>query len=91
MSQVPAETVLSLPFRLNVQATQLSEEQFVYLCQENRDLRFELTADKELVITPPTGSETGWPQNETARDGRATQYSVLSCESWRSGLGSRID
>ena len=40
------------------------EEQFVKLCRENRDLRFELTADKELVVMAPTGSETGWQNNE---------------------------
>ncbi len=60
MSQATAQTVLSLPFRLNVQATRLTDEQFIHLCQENRDLRFELTADKELVIMAPTGSESGW-------------------------------
>ncbi len=64
MSQAAAETVLNPPFRLNVQATRLSEEQFVDLCQENRDLRFELTAEKELVIMAPTGSETGWRSGE---------------------------
>ena len=65
MSQA-AETVLSVPFRLNVQATRLTDEQFVQLCQENRDLRFELTADKELIIMPPTGSETGWRNGEVS-------------------------
>lgn len=58
------QTVLSLPFRLKVGATRLTEEQFVELCRENRDLRFELTADKELVVMAPTGSETGWRSGE---------------------------
>jgi Uma2 family endonuclease len=30
------------------------------MCQENRNLRFELTAQQELIIMPPAGSETGW-------------------------------
>lgn len=59
MSQTAIGTELRTPFKLNMRATRLTEEQFVQLCQENRDLRFELTADKELVIMAPTGSETG--------------------------------
>jgi Uma2 family endonuclease len=47
-----------VPFKLNVQATQLTEEQFTRLCQENPELRIELTAQQELVIMPLTGSET---------------------------------
>lgn len=46
--------------RVNVQRMRLTKEQFAVMCQENRDLRFELTAQQELLIMPPTGSETGW-------------------------------
>lgn len=63
-TQIVGTTALSVPFKLSVRAAQLTEEQFVRLCQENRDLRFELTAQKELVIMPPAGSETGWRNNE---------------------------
>lgn len=56
MLPTDVETSLSAPFKLKVETTQLTNEQFVHLCQENRDLRFELTAQKELVIMPPTGS-----------------------------------
>jgi Uma2 family endonuclease len=59
MSQVISPTELSVPFKLNVQTMKLTEEQFVRLCQENPDLRIELTAEGELVIMPPTGLETG--------------------------------
>ncbi len=59
MSQPTVTAELSVPFKLNVQATQLTEEQFTRLCQENPELRIELTAQQELVIMPPTGSETG--------------------------------
>ena len=45
---------------LDVCAVGLTDEQFFRLCQDNRDLRFELTAQEELIIMPPTGSETGW-------------------------------
>ena len=37
----------------------LSDEQFYQVCQANRNLRLELTADGELIIMPPTGGETG--------------------------------
>ncbi|MBW4585228.1 Uma2 family endonuclease [Aetokthonos hydrillicola Thurmond2011] len=47
---------LPAPLELNID---LTDEQFFQLCQNNRDLRFERTATGELVIMPPTGSETG--------------------------------
>lgn len=59
MSQVISPTELSVPFKLNVQTMKLTEEQFVRLCEENPDLRIELTAQGELVIMPPTGLESG--------------------------------
>ena len=45
---------------LNVESVHLTDEQFYRLCQDNPDLRFELTAQRELVIMSPTGSKTGW-------------------------------
>ena len=45
----------------------LTDEQFFELCQKNRDYRFERTAKGELIIMPPTGSDTG------NRNGRITQ------------------
>jgi len=37
----------------------VSPEQFEKLCADYRDLRLELTSTGELIIMPPTGSETG--------------------------------
>lgn len=59
MPQLSFPEEYRLPFKLNVQETRLTEEQFARLCQENPDLRFELTAQGELVIMAPTGLETG--------------------------------
>ncbi len=50
----------SLPMKLKVQAAKLTDEQFALLCQENLELRLELTAQHELAIMPRTGSKTGW-------------------------------
>jgi Uma2 family endonuclease len=36
----------------------LTDDQFYEFCQLNRDFRIERTAVGELVIMPPTGSET---------------------------------
>ena len=44
---------------ISVREAKLTKEQFTKLCQENRDFRFELTAQQELIIMPPAGSETG--------------------------------
>ena len=37
----------------------LTDEEFFEFCQINRDLRIERTAKGELLIMPPTGTETG--------------------------------
>ncbi|MBP0016016.1 MAG: Uma2 family endonuclease [Cyanobacteria bacterium SBLK] len=62
---------------------ELNDEQFAQICSQNPDLRFELTAKGELIIMPPTGSETG---------GR---NSSLSGQLWwwnrRSQLGKTFD
>ncbi|MBD2433414.1 MULTISPECIES: Uma2 family endonuclease [Fischerella] len=39
-------------------AIQMTDDQFYELCQLNRDFRIERNAFGELVIMPPTGSET---------------------------------
>lgn len=66
--------------KLNVQRTRLTKEQFALLCQENPDLRFELTAQQELIIMPPTGSETGW------RDSRLNLRLAIWAETEGTGL-----
>lgn len=66
MSHPAVATEYSLPLKLNVQETKLTEEQFIRFCQENPELRIELTARQELVIMPPTGSETGRRNNRLA-------------------------
>jgi len=44
---------------LDLHSVRLTEEQFYQLCQDNEDLRLELTAEGELIIMPPTGGSTG--------------------------------
>src|SRR5881628_296292 len=43
---------------LNVRNIGLTDDQFDRLCCDNRDLRIELTAEKELIIMSPTYPET---------------------------------
>ena len=59
MSQPAVTAEPGVPLKLNVRGVQLTEEQFARLCQENPDLRLEVTAQQELVIMAPTGLETG--------------------------------
>jgi Uma2 family endonuclease len=40
-------------------ATQMSDDQFFEFCQANSDYRFERTANQEIVVLSPTGSESG--------------------------------
>ena len=51
-------TTTTLPPQLTLNIN-LTDEAFFQLCQNNRDLRFERTAAGELIIMPPTGSDTG--------------------------------
>lgn len=62
MARPSSVTAQNLPYllELNVKSVGLTDEQFYLLCRDNPDLRFELTAQKALIIMPPTGSRTGW-------------------------------
>lgn len=62
MAQPPLATDLdaSRPLTLDVRSIELTDSQFYRLCRDNPELRFELTAQRELVIMAPTGSKTGW-------------------------------
>ncbi|MEL6401991.1 MAG: Uma2 family endonuclease [Cyanobacteria bacterium J06626_4] len=51
--------MMSLTLELQSADIDLSDEQFYRLCQVNRDLRLERTAEGKLIIMPPTGWETG--------------------------------
>jgi Uma2 family endonuclease len=44
---------------LDVKSTRLTDAQFFELCSANRDLRFERSADGELIIMPPTSGRIG--------------------------------
>ena len=60
MARRPAiepDTVLRLT--LNLSSVGLTDDQFFRLCSDNRDLRIEMTAQKELIIMSPTKPETG--------------------------------
>ena len=68
---------------------ELNDEQFSQICSQNPDLRFELTAKGELIIMPPTGSETGsrnatlsgqlWWWNQRSRSGITFDSSTGFC------------
>jgi len=62
MAQPPLATDpdASRPLTLDVRSIGLTDAQFYRLCRDNPELRFELTARRELVIAAPTGSKTGW-------------------------------
>ncbi|MBL1178866.1 Uma2 family endonuclease [Pantanalinema sp. GBBB05] len=58
----------------------LTDEQFYQLCQVNPELKFERTANGELMIMSPTGGETGNYNVEIATDvalwNRQTQQGI---------------
>ncbi len=49
----------TIPVVLHVPTTlEMTQDQFFELCQANRDLRIERTAEGDLLIMPPAGAET---------------------------------
>ncbi len=60
----------TLPNRvaLDIRAFQITEDQFLQLCSDNRDLRLELTVNKELIIMPPAGGTTSWRNSNLNAD-----------------------
>jgi Uma2 family endonuclease len=59
MTLAQSSTISTNPITLRLPATaDLSDDEFFEFCQLNRDLRIERTAEHQLVIMTPTGSET---------------------------------
>lgn len=58
---------MSLTLEMRSADLRLGEAEFYRLCQANRDLRLELTAEGNLIIMPPTGWETGYRNSELNR------------------------
>jgi Uma2 family endonuclease len=54
------ERVRSGKVVLDIKRVCLTEDQLFQLCSDNRDLRMELTAQKELIIMPPAGLNSSW-------------------------------
>lgn len=61
MAQIlsPAPRDLWPPFTVNFKSIRLTDAQFEQLCSDNRELRLELTFERELIVMPPAGSKTG--------------------------------
>ena len=67
--------------RLNLQPVmELTDERLYVLCQANRELRFERTAQGELLLMAPTAGETG------RRNAKLTQHLANWADSDGSGL-----
>jgi Uma2 family endonuclease len=47
---------------LDMRSVCLTDDQFYLLCRDNPDLRFELSAEGELIIMSPTYPDTGWKE-----------------------------
>lgn len=59
MNTTPAVPEIS-PLVLQMSpAIEMTDNQFFDFCQQNRDYRIERTSQGEIIIMPPTGSETG--------------------------------
>ncbi len=84
-----SNNTVSLPASLELNID-LTDEQFFQLCQNNRDLRFERTATGELIIMPPTGSETGDRNAELTYQLRAWSRQNQRGKSFDSSTGFKL-
>ena len=75
----------TLPYRLvlDINALDITEDQFFKLCSDNGDLRMELTTKRELIIMPPTGATTSGRNSDLNAD--------LVIWSRRDGTGKTFD
>ena len=80
---------VSLPtiLQLNID---LTDEQFFEVCRKNRDLRFERSAEGDLIIMPPTGSETSDRNAELTYQLRAWSRQNKQGKSFDSSGGFRL-
>ncbi len=58
MSQTISPSEFHVPLKIYIRSIQLTEEQFFLLCQENEELRFERSAQGEVLIWPLVGGTT---------------------------------
>ena len=58
MTIIPMTEQAATPVSLNVESIGLTPDQFLRLCADNRELRLELTARKELIVMLPAGGES---------------------------------
>jgi Uma2 family endonuclease len=85
IATAPAQTQQLLLDVTNTTLT-VTPEQFDILCIDNPDLRLELTRNRELIVMPPTGGETGerngtlfarvWNWNDLTKLGRVFDSST---------------
>lgn len=56
--------ILPHAFSLNFNPSRLTEQQFEELCRNHSDAKFELSAEGELIVMPPTSLESGWRNSD---------------------------
>ena len=64
------EQTVTLPYRLvlDFRALNMTDDHFLRFCADNRDLRMELTAEKELIIMPPAVGTTSRRNSDLTTD-----------------------
>jgi Uma2 family endonuclease len=73
------QSIEMMPVVLNLETVNLSDEQFWRLCEVNRDMTLERTAQGELVIMSPVGGVSGGREADLITD--------LSIWNRQTGLG----
>ena len=80
MTRTMLEQETPFAIALDVHSVGMTNERFYQLCQDNEDLRLELTADGDLIIMAPTGGTTG------SRNAEITTQLMIWAKKDRTGL-----
>ncbi len=81
--------VTTLPLRIPKQL-RVTHEQFFELAKANPELRLESTASGELVVMPPTGSESGYFKSELTTEVGLWNRQASSGKVFDSSTGFRL-
>ncbi|NJR68180.1 MAG: Uma2 family endonuclease [Synechococcales cyanobacterium CRU_2_2] len=53
---------------IDCSTAELTDEQFLYICRQNEALRFEMTAQGDLIVMPPVGGTSGNRESDLNAD-----------------------
>jgi Uma2 family endonuclease len=67
-SLLMGDTIAMETLSIDFSTSNLTDDQFYYLCRQNEVLRFEMTAQGEMIVMPPVGGMSGGRESDLNAD-----------------------